>query len=237
MAYGSIPPPPTSAPLPTLSYTLPDERRLTCFPVTRETLPEGAGEYLWGLFNEELATGKTYPQEAPVTLPDFLSYFFGATCILGIVSSSPSSPSSSSTSEEECKSVEDPTKDSPSENITIEEAVEGRGWEECLVGCYYIKPNYPGRSSHNAGFLIAHNTRGMKIGFTLAKSYLIYAPKLGYRGSVFNLVYKTNKASLAIWDKLGFNRVGLIPAAGRLITGENGEEEYVDAVVIHKSFV
>jgi len=56
MAYGSIPAPPTSAPLPTLSYTLPDKRRLTCFPVTRETLPEGAGEYLWGLFNEELAS-------------------------------------------------------------------------------------------------------------------------------------------------------------------------------------
>jgi hypothetical protein len=46
-----------------------------------------------------------------------------------------------------------------------------------------------------------------------------------------------NKASLAIWDKLGFNRVGLIPDAGRLKTGPNGEEEYVDAVVIHKSFV
>lgn len=35
------------------------------------------------------------------------------------------------------------------------------------------------KTSQNAGFLIAHNTRGMKIGFTLAKSYLIYAPKLG----------------------------------------------------------
>jgi hypothetical protein len=82
-----------------------------------------------------LATaGKTYPQEGPVTLETFLSYFFGATCILGIVSSSPPSSSTS----EESKSLEDPNKDSPSEEITVENAVGGRGWEECLVGCYYM---------------------------------------------------------------------------------------------------
>lgn len=82
-----------------------------------------------------VTAGKTYPQEGPVTLETFLSYFFGATCILGIVSSS---PSSSSTSEEESKSLEDPNKDSPSEEITVEEVVAGRRWEECLVGCYYM---------------------------------------------------------------------------------------------------
>jgi hypothetical protein len=82
-----------------------------------------------------ITAGKTYPQEGPVTLETFLSYFLGATCILGIVSSS---PSSSSTSEEEPKSLEDPNKDSPSEEITVENAVGGRGWEECLVGCYYM---------------------------------------------------------------------------------------------------
>jgi hypothetical protein len=48
---------------------------------------------------------------------------------------------------------------------------------------------------------------------------------------------KDNYASLAIWDSLGFQRVGLIPKAGRLKTGPNGEEEYVDAVVVWKSFV
>lgn len=46
-----------------------------------------------------------------------------------------------------------------------------------------------------------------------------------------------NVASLRLWDKLGFQRVGLIPKAGRLRTGPNGAEEYVDAVVVYKSFV
>jgi len=75
-------------------------------------------------------------------------------------------------------------------------------------------------TTQNAGFLIPPTTRGLKIGFTLGKSYLVYGPKLGqsfahvyvleicrigiaewglgligglsgYRGSVFNLVYKS----------------------------------------------
>ncbi|RSH87243.1 hypothetical protein EHS25_003152 [Saitozyma podzolica] len=115
----------------------------------------------------------------------------------------------------------------------------GRDPVEAIGGCYYIKPNYPGRSSHNcnAGFIVPPTHRGKKIGYNLGKSYLEYAPRLGYKGSVFNLVYKNNVASLKIWDSLGFQRVGLIPNAGRLRTQDGLGEEYVDAVVVHKSFV
>jgi ribosomal protein S18 acetylase RimI-like enzyme len=84
----------------------------------------------------------------------------------------------------------------------------------------------------------------------MATSYLHYAPALGYRGSVFNLVYADNAASLKIWDTLGFQRVGLIPGAGKRTRtigavpsgggqGDVQREEvyYVDAYVIFKSFV
>lgn len=43
----------------------------------------------------------------------------------------------------------------------------------------------------NAGFLVPTSQRGRKIGGALAKSFLEYGPKLGYRGSVFNLVFKS----------------------------------------------
>lgn len=43
--------------------------------------------------------------------------------------------------------------------------------------------------------------RGKKVGGALAESYLHYAPALGYRGSVFNLVYSSE------W--LGFARVSV----------------------------
>lgn len=130
------------------------------------------------------------------------------------------------------------------------------------TGCYYVKPNYPGRSSHccNAGFIVRlsclvyprHTTltslnsgraqvdpkhRGLKLGKTLGLSYLHYGPLLGYKFSVFNLVYVTNVASLKIWDSLGFKRAGLVPKAGRLRC-KNGqqEEEFVDAVVYWRDF-
>ena len=75
--------------------------------------------------------------------------------------------------------------------------------------------------------------RGLRIGSTLGRSYLHFAPLCGYRGSVFNLVYVNNVASVKIWDALGFTRAGLIPGAGNL----EGSDEFVDAIVFHKSFV
>lgn len=60
---------------------------------------------------------------------------------------------------------------------------------------------------------------------------------LGYKASVFNLVYVNNIASVKIWDSLGFNRVGLVPQAGCLKNRIEGEEdEFVDAYVYHKTF-
>jgi len=53
---------------------------------------------------------------------------------------------------------------------------------------------------------------------------------------VFNLVYKNNLASVAIWDRLGFQRVGLIPGAGKLKKADGSGEEYVDAIIFYKNF-
>lgn len=91
----------------------------------------------------------------------------------------------------------------------------------------------------------------------LGKSYLHYAPSLGYKASVFNLVYANNtgslryahatprvisrwcpiKASPRIWDSLGFTRAGLIPRAGRLRRADGNGEEWVDSVIYYRSFV
>jgi hypothetical protein len=35
----------------------------------------------------------------------------------------------------------------------LENSRGGRSWEDALVGFYYVKPNYPGRSSHVSVFL------------------------------------------------------------------------------------
>ena len=48
----------------------------------------------------------------------------------------------------------------------------------------------------NAGFLVPPTQRGLGLGRVLARSYLHYAPRLGYQASVFNLVYVNNVASV-----------------------------------------
>ncbi len=102
-----------------------------------------------------------------------------------------------------------------------------------FLGCFYIKPNYVGRASHicNAGFLVPKESRGRKIGKTMGRNYIKMAPKLGYDYSVFNLVFKSNVASVKIWDDLGFDRIGLVPRAADL-KGLG----YVDAIVFGYSF-
>lgn len=107
-----------------------------------------------------------------------------------------------------------------------------------LAGYYYIKPNYPGRSSHlcNAGFVVPPTNRGLGLGAVLGRSFLHFGPAAGYRGSVFNLVYANNVASIRIWERLGFTKIGLLPAAGLLRTADGAGEEYVDAWIIHRDF-
>jgi hypothetical protein len=114
----------------------------------------------------------------------------------------------------------------------------------------------------NGGFLIPPAQRGHGASHALAKGFTEYAPKLGYRQSVFNLVFASTCGSslawlacfvpadlprthlliidnfaLKVWETNGFQRVGTIPGAGRLRTGPNGTDEYVDAHILWKSFV
>ncbi|EIW70420.1 hypothetical protein TREMEDRAFT_68045 [Tremella mesenterica DSM 1558] len=214
-AYGSIaaPEPKTTLAVRTWDIKNPD-CLLWTFPVVGSDAPSELLHHVHHLLNTEIQDGKTYPQETPLKYEEFVAYYFSSVTIIGLLVSVENNPPE-----------------------TLEEARCGQSWEVSLGGTYYIKPNYPGRSSHNAGFLVPEQHRGRGVGAALAKSFCEYAPQLGYKSSVFNLVYANNTASLRLWDSLGFSRVGLIPQAGRLRSGPEGGEEYVDAVVIYKSFV
>ncbi|GLB37740.1 putative acetyltransferase (GNAT) family protein [Lyophyllum shimeji] len=183
---------------------------------------EGLLDYLNAVFAQEVEDGLTYPQEGEMGRSTFEAYFFSADVFVGMVGS----PGQMNNREGEV-------------DLDIEVARGGRPWDQCVAGFYYIKPNYPGRSSHicNAGFVVPPTHRGKKYGHVLANSYVKYAPMLGYRASVFNLVYVNNLASIKLWERLGFTKAGLIPRAGRLKRRDGQGEEYVDAFVFYKSFV
>ncbi|KAF8806542.1 acyl-CoA N-acyltransferase [Phlegmacium glaucopus] len=189
---------------------------------TARALP-GFLEYLGTIFAKEIADGMTYPQEGDMNQETFEAYFFSADVFVGILGPSPRTAISGS----------------EQQDFDIEEERASRTWDDCVAGYYYIKPNYPGRSSHicNAGFVVPPLHRGKGYGKLLAQSYVHYAPRLGYQASVFNLVYVNNAASVKLWENLGFTKAGRIPRAGRLRTKDGKGEEYIDAWVFYKSFL
>jgi RimJ/RimL family protein N-acetyltransferase len=87
-----------------------------------------------------------------------------------------------------------------------------------ILGCFYIKPNYPGRCSHiaNGGFIVDPKFRGSRVGTLMGACFKRFAKDLGYRAAYFNLVFASNEASVNLWEKLGFDRVAIIPRCARL---------------------
>jgi GNAT superfamily N-acetyltransferase len=91
--------------------------------------------------------------------------------------------------------------------------------EASVLGCFYIKPNFPGRCSHicNGGFIVNPTLRGNRVGTLMGASFLRLAKELGYKGAYFNLVFESNDTSVRLWERLGFDKVAVIPNAARLV--------------------
>lgn len=162
--------------------------------------------YLCDQLGREIEKGDTYPMVEPLPLENFGPYWFGvfgAIMLLGEIQDG---------------------------RELYEMARSGCDWERECLGSFYIKPNYPGRSSHvcNGGFLVTDASRNRGVGRLMGETYLDWAPKLGYTYSVFNLVYETNVASCRIWDALGFKRIGRVKGAANL---ESHPGELVDAII------
>ncbi|KAG1462230.1 hypothetical protein G6F56_005560 [Rhizopus delemar] len=160
--------------------------------------------YLHQRFNQELEDGSTYPQEGLLSDKEFESYFLGYDAFVM-------------------------SKDSVIEPNTDYD------YKEKVIGMFYIKPNYPGRSSHicNGGFFVMDHFRGKGAGKRMGEAFKVLVPAIGYKASVFNLVFENNLASIAIWKSLGFEQVGCIPKAGRL---RNSPEKLVDALIFYHYF-
>jgi hypothetical protein len=118
----------------------------------------GLLEYTHRIFAAEVEAGRTYPHEAHATVATvaasvgvgsgesldaevetrahgyaytratFEAYFWAADVFVAI-----------GTKDDAADVVGD---------LDVEATRGGRSWEEALVGFYYVKPNYPGRSSH-----------------------------------------------------------------------------------------
>jgi len=232
-AYGAVSRPARSSYLPTTVWPHPRDF-VTLFHIDLSAIVDpGLFDYLHTIFADEVEQGLTYPQEDMHDPDVFKAYFFAADVVIAIIGDG-----SGVTPGPLAEPDSAPGSAVKEVAVDLNTACAGRSWEACLVGFYYVKPNYPGRSSHicNAGFVVPPSHRGGGYGRVLAQSYLYYAPRLGYKASVFNLVYVNNVASVRLWERLEFVKAGLIPKAGRLKRTDGSGEEYVDAWIIYKSF-
>lgn len=86
-----------------------------------------------------------------------------------------------------------------------------------VVGLYILHPNNVGRCGHiaNASYAVSPKLRGHGLGRLLVEDSLRQCAELGFRGLQFNAVVASNASAIALYESLGFTRIGTVPAAFR----------------------
>lgn len=119
-------------------------------------VPDSLLKCLCDTMNREIETGDSYPMIDPMSQDFFGPYWFANFAVIMLLGEYKS--------QEEVKTAD----------------AGGRDWTKECLGTFYVKPNYPGRSSHvcNAGFLVTQAARNKGVGRLMGETYLEWAPKL-----------------------------------------------------------
>ena len=99
-----------------------------------------------------------------------------------------------------------------------------------VLGLYILHPNNVGRCGHiaNASYGVSRDCRGRGVGRALVEDSLAACGALGFRLLQFNAVVASNLGAIALYQSLGFQRVGTIPGGFRLKDGR-----YEDIIVFY----
>lgn len=81
-----------------------------------------------------------------------------------------------------------------------------------IVGLYILHPNNVGRCGHicNASYAVRSDLRGRHIGEILVRHCIEKGSSLGFRILQFNAVVSANTAALKLYERMGFERLGVI---------------------------
>ena len=103
--------------------------------------------------------------------------------------------------------------------------------DAAVLGTYYMRPNQAGGGRHvcNCGYMTDAAATGRGVARRMCEHSLKYARSRGYRAMQFNFVVSTNQRAVGLWQSLGFEIVGRLPAAFR-----HPIQGYVDAFVMYR---
>jgi ribosomal protein S18 acetylase RimI-like enzyme len=102
---------------------------------------------------------------------------------------------------------------------------------ETVLGCYILGPNHGGPGAHiaNASYMVGGSVRGRGIGRRLVEHSLEQARAAGYVGVQFNAVAASNVYAIKLYQDLGFETIGTVPAGFR-----HPEQGLVDLLVMYQ---
>ena len=100
-----------------------------------------------------------------------------------------------------------------------------------ILGTYIIKPNQIDLGSHiaNCSYMVHANAQGKGVGGAMCKHSLEFAKEQGFKAIQFNIVVNTNEVAVKLWQKYGFQIIGIIPKGFKHL-----ELGYVDAFIMYK---
>lgn len=101
-----------------------------------------------------------------------------------------------------------------------------------ILGSYYLKPNAMGPGSHvcNCGYMVSEAARGRGVAKAMCEHSQQIARELGFKAMQFNSVVSSNHTAIALWEKLGFAKVGVLPKAY-----QHARLGFVDCFVMFKT--
>ena len=84
-----------------------------------------------------------------------------------------------------------------------------------ILGTYYLRANQRGGGAHvaNCGYMTAPWASGRGIARAMCAHSLETAKARGFRAMQFNIVVSSNERAVRLWESMGFEIVGRLPAA------------------------
>jgi len=101
-----------------------------------------------------------------------------------------------------------------------------------ILGTYYLRANQAGGGAHvaNAGYVTGAQARGRGVARAMCLHSLEQAKVRGFQAMQFNFVVSSNVRAVGLWESMGFEIVGRLPAAF-----EHPVEGRVDALVMYRT--